>query len=299
MAETTTVETKEIVPITPATPVEVVEETPVIVESDVETSPSIEPNEYSELSEFEESDFEEPEIETLPATIEESLPPAEVSTPSPAESTLPVEALPVATPAVEAQIEAPKEAPVPIQKTPEEQALWAQEQKTNAIKAALPYYQSLITEEIAEQLALDPGKVLPFLLATVAVDTFTNIANFNLQQVPNLIDHHQTTQNELSRKEAAFFAIHPHLNKPEYLEKIIQVATVYNSTKSDVSEEQATKEIGAMVTAVLGIQPNEPTQSKPAASPPPHTPVSPTGGAAPTKNLNEFEELMNFDDSDF
>lgn len=189
-------------------------------------------------------------------------PPSEPAAPvAPAAPAAPTPPTPPAQPAT----------PPPPAVSPEEAARQQAEVQGKVVGALTERYRGFITEELVNDLAVSPEKVLPGLLAQVAYDAVSSMVGIMQQQVPQVVQ--ETTTRTAAQAAAAkeFFGVNHDLGKPEYQPVINEAARMYRALNPNATRADAIKGVGKLVRAQLGLP--EPTAA-PAATPTPATPPS-------------------------
>lgn len=226
--------------------------------------------------------------------------PAPAAPATPAAPAAPVQPPPPTPPAQPAT-------PPPPAVSPEEAARQQAEVQGKVVGALTERYRGFITEELVNDLAVSPEKVLPQLLAQVAYDAVSSMVGIMQQQVPQVVQETTTRTNAQAQAAKEFFGVNHDLVKPEYQPVINEAAKMYRALNPNATRAEAIKGVGKLVRAQLGLA--EPTATPPAATPTPPPPSTRSaafvpvaaGGAsrpAPSKGgpqKNEWTDLIEPD----
>lgn len=229
---------------------------------------------------------------TLPATA------APVQDPAPPVAQPPVSPAPL--PKAEAQPTAGVTAPQP---PTTEQLLVQRQQLIDTIADRYSF-----SEDQIAAVQTEPEKVLPRMAAQIQVETFENVLNVVMAQIPQIIamERYRTAQENQYNEQ--FYGRWPALRDQRFNARLQEVALAYRQANPRATPEQAIESIGAMVHVMEGIPVQPPASAAaPAAVAPQRTPASsmrppaPAGvgasarpAAVPT-TPNIFEELSLFE----
>lgn len=206
----------------------------------------------------------------------EAAPPAVTPPPSPA-SPPPVEAVAPPPPA-------PTPAPVPAApvQTPE-QAAAARAEHEATVRAGLEkHYQSLISEEDARELAINPEKIVPRLLAQATFDAVATMQAMWAAQGPQMVSRVAAQETTRAAAMKTFFDANSDLAKPEYKSVLDAAAQAFVTAHPNANKEDAVKGVGRIARALLGlpepaIAPPADLPSAPVTRPAAFVPVAPGG----------------------
>lgn len=202
----------------------------------------------------------------------------------PASSTTP----PPAAPPVETPPPAPPVAPPPAPPQPSAEEIAAgQEQLRKNITAELEKrYASVISEDDARELALNPEKVMPKLMAQAVMDAVNSMQIVLQQQLPKTIE--ETTRQSTVKQQAAaaFFKDNADLAKPEYRTALDQATQMFRATHPNATREEAIKGVAKIARVALGLpdpaaSPTPPQTKAPSTRPAAFVPVAAGGSSRP------------------
>jgi hypothetical protein len=240
-----------------------------------------------ELDQDEEADWNEggesvvedktPPAAETPATNQPAAAPTPTPTEAPAPAVAPVEPQPVAeTPSV----------------APTEYAAWKEQRMTELEKVYA------LDEASANAMLTEPEVVLPKLAARMHMEVLENSMRAMQQMMPVMMQQvQQYTENE-SRARNLFTGINPDLAYPRLEPAIVQFGQVYRKVNPTASAEDASRAIGNLVRAALGIaapsQGMQQSTPQMQQAPTPFTPARGAGGGrAPVSSGNPFEQLAS------
>ena len=219
---------------------------------------------------------------------------------APAADTPPPPAEPAPAPAP-AALPSPPPAPQIPQPSAEERERVAVETKGKIIGALADHYTSMINEDVARELAINPEKVIPNLLANAIFDAVTTMQGMMTQQAPQLVQ--QVAAQEKAREAVAneFFSVNSDLKNPEYKSTLEAAALAFKHANPNATRDQAIKGVGVIARAMLGK-----TQSAGGAPAPAQTTTRPAafipvaaGGHSPrsptAKPKGEWDDLVSPD----
>jgi hypothetical protein len=143
---------------------------------------------------------------------------------------------------------------------------------------------------------------VPKLMAKVYMDAITAATNTISGMLPAAIEHHTQLGSAVKEREDKFFSAWPGLK--EHRAKVVEIAQNYRALNPALGQEDFIKQVGAITTLTLGLDP----QAVQGAAPTPHLPngqdrlprhVPPAAGArhvgAPMSD-SPFEDLLGPDD---
>lgn len=294
---------------------EILEQPAAAVEADPTpvTEPVVEDvNLWNDLASDTDEDLVPPSTpETSPAPVAvEAKPAVPDSVATPPATTVPVKdpVPPVAPPPVspaplpkaEAQPTTGVEAPAP---PTTEQLLVQRGQLIDAIAQRYTFNEDQIAA-----VQTEPEKVLPRMAAQIQVETFENVLNVVMAQVPLLIAAERQRTSQAEQYNNQFYGRWPALRDQRFNARLQEVALAYRQANPRATPEQAIESIGAMVHVMEGIPVQPPASAAaPAAVAPQQIPASsmrppaPAGVGASARpaavpaNPNIFEELSLFE----
>lgn len=226
------------------------------------------------------------------APAEPVTPPPSPPAPTPAEAAAPPP--PAPTPA-------PAPAPAAPVQTPE-QAAAARAEHEATVRAGLEkHYQSLITEDDARELAINPEKVVPRLLAQATFDAVATMQAMWAAQGPQMVSRVAAQETTRAAAMKTFFDANTDLAKPEYKGVLDAAAQAFVAAHPNASKDDAIKGVGRVARAMLGIpEPAATTQPTPPAPRPTRpaafVPVAPGSSATRspvTKPKGEWDDLLD------
>ncbi len=243
-----------------------------------------------EAGEGDEVVVEEPVVETpveAPATAKEPTP-----APTPA---APAEAASPATPDVPEELAAPAPAP---SANPTEYAAW-RTAKVSQLEA-----EYALDEASAQALLTEPELVLPKLAAKVHMEVLEHSMQAMQAMVPVMMKQLQQHTEVESRARNLFASINPDLADPRYENAIMQFGQVYRKVNPTAPADEASRAIGNLVRAALGVAAPAPMGNPPPpvvqAPAQPFIPARGAGGGAVPVSSNPYEllasEFLNDDD---
>lgn len=154
------------------------------------------------------------------------------------------------------------------------------------------------SEEDSAALLTEPEVVIPKLAAQLHMEVLENSMRAMQAMVPVMMEQIKQHTEVNSRAQNLFTSINPDLADPSYEPAIMQLGMTYRQMNKTASAEEASRAIGNLVRAALGMQSGGQTQqvSQPRpAAPAPFIPTRGGGGGAnrlPTSN-NPFEALAS------
>mgnify|MGYP003439753444 FL=1 len=211
------------------------------------------------------------------------------ATPPPADNSVDTPAT-VTTPAPSAPAVAPPAVPTA---TTEEYSVWRENRLTQLEQ------MYAVDEESATALLTEPELVLPKLAAKVHMEVMENSMRAMQAMVPVMMHQVQQHAELNTRAKSLFHGTNPDLVDPSYEPMIMEMGQSFRRVNPNASPEQASKAIGNLVRAALGIaapqvqQPGIPPQVQ--QRQPAVVPFSPArgagGGNAPVRPSNPFEAM--------
>jgi len=222
--------------------------------------------------------------------IEGATPPTE--TPAPAAA--PTEAPTPTTPTSDTPV-APVE-PVPVVETPAvaptDYAAW-KDQRIGELEKVYA-----LDEASANAMLTEPEVVLPKLAAKMHMEVLENAMRAMQQMMPVMMQQVQQYSENESRAKNLFTAVNPDLTDPRLEPAIVQFGQVYRKVNPTANAEEASRAIGNLVRAALGIAAPSQGVQQPAPmmpqAPAPFTPARGAGGGrAPVNSGNPFEQLAS------
>lgn len=156
-----------------------------------------------------------------------------------------------------------------------------------------------VDEESATALLTEPELVLPKLAAKVHMEVMENSMRAMQAMVPVMMQQIQQHADLNNQAKGLFHGTNPDLVDPSYEPMIMEMGQAFRRVNPNASPEQASKAIGNLVRAALGIAA---PQAAPSGTPasvqqrqPPVVPFSPArgagGGSVPVRSGNLFEAL--------
>ena len=136
-----------------------------------------------------------------------------------------------------------------------------------------------VSEEVRNQLLLEPDKVLPTMAARIMVDTYDAVMQTVMAQIPQMQAQREHVVQVSRQTEEKFFQRWPALKDPAYSQDILTTARAFRQANPQATPEQALEAVGAIVHVQRGIPLSAPTQAPPQVAPSvrPPIPVSPGG----------------------
>lgn len=238
-----------------------------------------------EVSEGAEVVVETPPVET---PVEPSTTPTEpTATPAPAPT--PAGETPPATPAAPEELTPPTPAPTT---SPADYAAW-RTAKVTQLEA-----EYALDEASAQALLTEPELVLPKLAAKVHMEVLEHSMQAMQAMMPVMMQQLQQHTEVESRARNLFTSINPDLADPRYEPAIMQFGQVYRKVNPTAPADEASRAIGNLVRAALGVAAPQAGGSPPAVTAPvvvqPFTPARGAGGgSAPPVSGNPFEQLAS------
>lgn len=212
-----------------------------------------------------------------------------VATPVPADNSVDAPAA-VPSPAPSAPAVAPPAVPTA---TTEEYSVWRENRLTQLEQ------MYAVDEASATALLTEPELVLPKLAAKVHMEVMENSMRAMQAMVPVMMHQVQQHADLNNRAKSLFHGTNPDLVDPSYEPMIMEMGQSFRRVNPNASPEQASKAIGNLVRAALGIaapqvaQPGVPPQVQ--QRQPAVVPFSPArgagGGNAPVRPSNPFEAM--------
>jgi hypothetical protein len=200
---------------------------------------------------------------------------------------------------------APPEAPVaPTPAQPEVTAEQVMESFRNwrqTAEGVLANSHYNLTKEDADALNVDPGQVIPKLMAKVYLDAVTAAVNVISQSLPQTVMGTIEAHNGYQKNESEFFGEWPGL-KDHYAE-VLRVGQVYRHLNPSASKADFVRSVGAQVAMALGLNAEQargtraPTQ-QPGQRVLRHIPpaASARHPMAPARPPNIFEQMSGEED---
>jgi len=197
------------------------------------------------------------------------------------------------TPPTPATTDVPKEivppTPAPTT-TPADYAAW------RTAKVTQLESEYALDEASAQALLTEPELVLPKLAAKVHMEVLEHSMQAMQAMMPVMMQQIQQHTASETQARSLFASINPDLADPSYEAAIMQFGQVYRKVNPTAPAVEASKAIGNLVRAALGIVAPmaEPPASQPAVAvaPTPFTPARGAGGGrAPVVSGNMFEQL--------
>lgn len=232
---------------------------------------------------------------------EVAVPPAIVApvvapTPAPVvAAAAPAAPVPVAPAAATPPTEAP--GPQASPPNPAEPASLAQALSQNGaeIVRALAENDFQLTPEEASGLETNPVAVIQTLMAK----TFLRAQQAALMTMATVIPAMMKAQTTVSAKSQAtmnaFFTQFPNLNANDHGETVRRIAVAYRQANPSAPQDQAIREVGAMVTSMVGSQPPSSANGvaaqaqQPAVRAPQASPFVPAGSASPVSSPQQVQ----------
>ena len=136
--------------------------------------------------------------------------------------------------------------------------------------------------------------MLPKLSARLFLEIYESVWFAVNQGLPNLIQTHNTNQQNQTDASTKFYQRWPALNKPEYKPTLDRLAAMYRQLNPTVGLQQAIEEVGAQVSFALKLTPDlgAPAPAQ-APVPAPHIPAQPGGVGieAPPSEILDWAQL--------
>lgn len=176
------------------------------------------------------------------------------------------------------------------------------EWRGNAEKLLSEHHYNL-SEDLVQELQLEPEKTIPKLMSKVYLDAVTAAMAQIVQHLPQLVRTINDQDQNMSAAERKFFEKWPMLQP--HKDAVIRIAQTYRAHNPSATTDQFMNEVGAQAVVALGLLPQvagasqsqqqAPQPFKPAGTSP--APVMPNGNARPTNPFDrlasEFEEDMS------
>lgn len=124
-------------------------------------------------------------------------------------------------------------------------------------KAALDAMESsfALTEEDTQRLELEPGKIIPKLMARVMFESVKVAAQAVLAHMPMMIAQTQYQRDQSHEHERNFFEKWPQLKGIEGIDgMVVRQATLYRQLNPQAKVEDVIRDVGASITVALGQQ---------------------------------------------
>ena len=265
------------------------------VSSFVDEAPAAEPVVEEESSEtinwgeMAEAADRDDELEGDEAVVEEPAPAPATEAPT---ETPPTEAPAAETPATPAApVEPVPPTPAPTT-TPEDYAAW-RSTKVSQLETAYA-----LDEASAQALLTEPETVLPKLAAKVHMEVLENAMQAMQAMMPVMMQQIQQHSTVETQARNLFASINPDLTDPSFEPAIMQFGQVYRKVNPNAPAAEASRAIGNLVRAALGIAAPGPAAVA-ASAPAPEAPIPFTpargagGGRAPVPSGNPFEQLAS------
>ena len=154
-------------------------------------------------------------------------------------------------------------------------------------------------EESSAALLTEPENVLPKLAAQVHMEVLENAMRAMQAMVPVLIQQVRQHDEVQTAAKGLFARINPDLADPKYDDAIIQLGMTYRRMNQTAGPEEASRAIGNLVRAAMGMQAPGPAPATQGQVVPPQTaaPFVPArgggGGQRAPVSSNPFEALAN------
>lgn len=124
-----------------------------------------------------------------------------------------------------------------------------------------------MTEDQANEVLVEPQKVLPQLAARVHLEVTQNVLGTLAQVLPGVVLGVQTAQRQQAELEDKFFQAWPTLDKSADYNEVMSLARVFRSQYPNAPVEEMIKQVGAMAVVKLGKLPVATAPAAPQASP--------------------------------
>lgn len=125
--------------------------------------------------------------------------------------------------------------------------------ETYAKALAEQVYQ--MTEDQANEVLVEPQKVLPQLAARVHLEVAQNVLGTLAQVLPGVVLGVQSAQRQQAQLEDQFFQAWPTLDKASDYNEVMSLARVFRSQYPNAPVEEMIKQVGAMAVVKLGKLP--------------------------------------------
>ena len=175
--------------------------------------------------------------------------------------------------------------------TTEEYSVWRENRLTQLEQ------MYAVDEESATALLTEPELVLPKLAAKVHMEVMENSMRAMQAMVPVMMQQVQQHADLNNRAKGLFHGTNPDLVDPSYEPMIMEMGQSFRRVNPHATPEQASKAIGNLVRAALGIAAPQQQQAQPVQQQrqPAVVPFSPArgagGGNAPARPSNPFEAM--------
>jgi len=156
-----------------------------------------------------------------------------------------------------------------------------------------------LDEASAQALLTEPELILPKLAAKVHMEVLEHSMQAMQAMMPVMMQQLQQHTEVESRARNLFTSINPDLADPRYETAIMQFGQVYRQVNPTAPADEASRAIGNLVRAALGVAAPAAAGGTPPATPAP-VPVQPFtpargagGGSAPPVSGNPYEQLAS------
>lgn len=151
-----------------------------------------------------------------------------------------------------------------------------------------------VTDEDAQELLLEPQKVLPKLAANMHMQVMQEVHQMMQQVLPRQIQAVQSSISAETEAKNAMFSRWPGLKEHEA--QVLQIGKMFRALNPNASKEEALERIGAMTYQALGMEiPPAPNAAPPApapARPAPFRPAGTTSQSVPAQPAQAHENLF-------
>jgi hypothetical protein len=218
-------------------------------------------------------DLEPPPAQPAPAA-QPSAQPAP-ATPSP----------PAAAPAAPAPVAAPPSPPAPAAPPPapsvskEEQEKAQRELQKKITDTLAERYTAQISEDDARELAVNPEKVIPRLMAQAVLDAVSTVQGLMQQQLPQTVADVTSRAQAVAEAKKDFFAVNEDLAKPEYAKVLDAASAAFRAANPNADRKAIIEGVGRTARAMLGLPPKEATTTPAPTTTPPNEPPPTNPGA--------------------
>ena len=187
-----------------------------------------------------------------------------------------------ATPPVAPQPQAPVQPEVPQQPQ-----ISRQEQRQQYVSSLEQAYA--MSDEDAQQMLVEPEKVLPRIAARLHVDIVDTVIAAVMGNLPNALNAIQSQAKVTSEAEDSFYQAWPQLKNPTYQKTVYDAVAAYRALNPSAPKEDVIRAAGlqALIQLRLPIPPELLQQQTPPAAPASFTPAAPGSGVAPSSPQGE------------